>query len=202
MARPSRPPPTPEARLAMLGLRAADEPTLRALGCWPPQAGEDGEQDGEAGWALVEALASGADSRRALTAFARVGERAPEIWHALVRHARTGVREPLAPIRRTALLAGASDVLAELLARDPGQLAVVTGELSAHDAATVRAAAAAALAYAPEPARALARAQRRGLARIAVRDLAGQADMEATAAELSDLAEGVLAAARYAGPAG
>jgi len=195
MARPSRPPPTPEARLAMLGLRAADEPTLRALGCWPPEAGEDGDEDGEAGWALIEALASGADSRRSLAAFARIGERAPDTWDALVRHARTKVKDPLAPIRRTALLAGASDVLAELLARDPGQLAVVTGELRAHDAATVRAAAAAALDYTPEPARALARAQRRILARIAVRDLAGQADMDATATELSDLAEGVLAAA-------
>lgn len=193
MARSSRPPPTPEARLAILGLRATDETALRTLGAWPSQ--EAAEDDNETAWALVEALVSGSDPRRALAAFTRVQERAPDTWSALLRHARTRVRDPLAPVRRAALLAGASDVLSDLLVRDPGLLAVMTGAVRGHDAETVRTAATAGLTYTRDPARALARAQRRGVSRIAVRDLAGLADMETIAAELSDLAEGVLAAA-------
>lgn len=184
--------------MARLGLGAEALTTLERLGVAIATAGPRARVD----WPLVEAMVGGADPRRCLRAFDHLAERAPETWAALRRHAH--VHDPtghpgghrLPPIGRAALLAGASDALAELLITDPGLLAILTGNLVQHDAERVRHTARAALNHpGGHAARMLARAQRRGLARIATRDLLALTDTPAISEELSDLAEGVLAAA-------
>jgi len=188
--RSSRPPPSAAARLARLGLGADALGPLERLGL---------DVEGDA--ALVAALAAGADPARALAAFERMAERAEPCWAALRARARRlaaaggGTASGPDPVRRGALLAGVSDALADLMVTDPGLLAVLTSRLASQDTAAMRVHAARALRGAPDPARALARAQRRGLARIAARDLTGAADTMTVARELSELAEGVLAAA-------
>jgi len=190
---------TVAGRLARLGLGADAEAVLDRLGLDP---------DADAG--AVAALAAGAEPRRALAACDQLAGRAPSTWAALLRHLRGRPRLPRAraapamavpaprvePLRRLALLAGASDAAPGLLVTDPGLLAPLTGDLAPWGVADVERAARAALAHpGPEAGRRLARAQRRGLLRVALRDLAGLAGFDAVAAELSDLAEGVLRAA-------
>ena len=210
-----RPPPVPPAReapasrLARLGLGADTGPRLRRLGL----AGHD----------LAAVLARGADPPAALRAFEALAERSTPAWQALCDAAERHPRG-LAALSQVAVLAGASDALAGLLVTDPGLLAVVTGTLARHDAARTRALAALALSSSGEHrGRALARSQRRGLARIALRDLTGLAEAPpvagelgtgsagtppvagqlvagatgtpAVTGELSELAEGVIAAA-------
>ncbi|MPZ87673.1 MAG: bifunctional [glutamine synthetase] adenylyltransferase/[glutamine synthetase]-adenylyl-L-tyrosine phosphorylase [Nitriliruptorales bacterium] len=195
---------TSQARAVRLGLGAEALTTLEVLGAVSRPAGMAlAAPEPVVDWPLVEAMVAGADPRRCLLAFDRLADRAPAAWAALWRHAhpdaapgRPAWPDRLAPIARAALLAGASDALAGLLITDPGMLAILTGSLERHDAQRVCETARAALNHpGGQDARMLARAQRRGLARIATRDLLALADTPAIAAELSDLADGVLAAA-------
>ena len=97
--------------------------------------------------------------------------------------------------QRAAVVAGASTALGNLLVADPVALEVLRGDLDAQTSADVTVAARAALAGEGDPAHGLAGVQRRGLLRVAARDLLGEASTPRVTAELSDLAEGVLAAA-------
>jgi glutamate-ammonia-ligase adenylyltransferase len=138
---------------------------------------------------VLDALAAGADPDAALRAVQLLAERAALTWEGLRRRA---LRDPEA-LRLLALLAGASQPLASLPVTDPGLVAVLTGRLDPHPTARAERVTALTLAHPGlPPARALARARRRGLARVAMRDLAGRAGFPAVAGELSALAEGVL----------
>lgn len=143
---------------------------------------------------LVRALSGCADADTAFACFRSLAGRRPDGW-----------REVLADQRRldaVARVAAASPPLADLLVGDAEALGELLGDLEPHDRATVRARCEAALAAAggadapiPAAAAALVAVQRRGLLRVAVRDLLGLADTPRAAEELADLAEGVLAAA-------
>ncbi len=169
--------------LARLGLGASRAVgPLRSLGIW----GDDGPA--KDCWPVVEAVASAADADTALRALTRLAERRPDTW------ARLASNHPL--LRRTAIVAGVSEALGDLLSQDPEALAVLEGDLESQDATTVRHHGATALSESPqESALALAGVQRRGLLRIAARDLLGWIDTPAASRELSALADGVLAAA-------
>lgn len=172
---------TPAARLARLGLGADTGPRLRRLGLT--------EHD------LAAVLGEGADPPAALRAFEALAERSPAAWQAMRAAA---ARDPrgLEALSRLAVVAGASYALAGLAVTDPGLLAVLTGTLARHAARRTRELTALALSASGEQrGRALARSQRRGLARIALRDLTGKAGTPDVAGELSELAEGVIAAA-------
>jgi glutamate-ammonia-ligase adenylyltransferase len=105
-----------------------------------------------------------------------------------------GVDLPTSPgaQRRLAVLLGTSPALADLLASRPELLAVVEpDDLPAWSAADVTGQA----LGGARPDGWLAALQREGVLRIALRDLTGQAGTDAAARELSDLADGILAAA-------
>ncbi|MGI8875784.1 MAG: bifunctional [glutamine synthetase] adenylyltransferase/[glutamine synthetase]-adenylyl-L-tyrosine phosphorylase [Egibacteraceae bacterium] len=180
-------PAAPAARgtPAELGRRLGGEaaaPALRILGVW----GDDGPRPEAT--QLAAAIAASPTADHAVTALARAAELQPDAWARLASSDRL--------ITRLATVAGASDALGDLLARSPDALEVVTGDLAPFDVAQVRAIAAQELAAATdEPARALTTAQRRGLLRVAARDLLGLADTPAVGRELAALAEGLLAAA-------
>ncbi|MEX2620572.1 MAG: bifunctional [glutamine synthetase] adenylyltransferase/[glutamine synthetase]-adenylyl-L-tyrosine phosphorylase [Egibacteraceae bacterium] len=173
--------------LARLGIAAdAAVPALRTLGLW--------SEDGPAADAaeVIEAMARTPNPDHALPLLARLAEQHPDAWATLVEGERAGQ----GLVGRAATVAGASSALAELIIAKPAALAVLTGDLEPWHAATVQRRAMAELAANPdEPAATLASFQRRGLLRVAARDLLGHADTPATAGELADLAEGVLAAA-------
>ncbi|MDP8971000.1 MAG: bifunctional glutamine-synthetase adenylyltransferase/deadenyltransferase, partial [Actinomycetota bacterium] len=183
---------TAEAVLARLGL-AADTalPALRALGLWSA----DGPRPGA--WGVVEALGESPNPDHALKALTRLAEHRTEAWAQL--RANEGL------VARTAIVAGASPALADLLVISQPALDVLTGELEPWSVAAARRACAqelAAQASNAQPgggltsaAQVLAGLQRRGLLRIAARDLLGMADTPTIAAELADLAQGVLSAA-------
>jgi [glutamine synthetase] adenylyltransferase / [glutamine synthetase]-adenylyl-L-tyrosine phosphorylase len=98
-------------------------------------------------------------------------------------------------VGRLAVVAAVSEPLVDIVARK-GRLAdALGGDLAARTAGDVAAACSAALADAEQPAAVLAVEQRVGLLRIAARDLLGFATTPQVAAELADLAQGVLAAA-------
>ena len=97
--------------------------------------------------------------------------------------------------RRAAIVAGASAALGNLLVADDAAMAVLEGSLEPRSAADVAAEAALAMDEAASPAHQLAGVQRRGLLRVAARDLLGLAATPRVTAELSDLAEGILSAA-------
>ena len=98
-------------------------------------------------------------------------------------------------IGRLAVVAAVSEPLVEIVARK-GRLAdALGGDLRARSARDVEHGCLAALASADEPAAVLAIEQRMGLLRIAARDLLGLATTPQVAAELADLAQGVLSAA-------
>ena len=137
--------------------------------------------------ALAEAEALAALPGAALRALSRVHERDAAVLLGGAAHEL---------VRRIGAVAGASDALGDLLGLSPAALAVLEGDLAAHAAVDVRAACAEALdGAAADPAAVLARVQRLGLLRIAARDLLGLAPTPVIAAELADLAEGVLSAA-------
>ncbi len=135
--------------------------------------------------AVAEALASSANPDRAQAALTRLTQRDPAARKRLDAEA----------LRRVATVAGASEALGALAADRPAALDVLPGALHPPAAATVRARCAAALDGAPDAAAALAASQRLGLLNVAARDLLGRASLGQVTAELSDLAEGVVAAA-------
>jgi glutamate-ammonia-ligase adenylyltransferase len=141
---------------------------------------------------LIGVLATAANGDLALHALVRLAERHPDAWAGLVAG---GPGEGTHALRRAVIVAGSSAALGDLIASTPAALAALLGELDPWDPDRVRAEARAAVAEQPaEPARALAALQRRGLLRVSARDLMGLADTPRTAAELADLAQGILAA--------
>jgi [glutamine synthetase] adenylyltransferase / [glutamine synthetase]-adenylyl-L-tyrosine phosphorylase len=176
----------PQTALALFARLGLPGKTVRrdliALGLW------EGDEPADAALRFAELLAGAADPAQALVTLARLAERRPEAWAALLSG------EDL--VRRAAVVAGASTALGDLVITQPDALTVLTGELQPWDADNVRRRGVKGVAEHPDaPARALARLQRRGLLRIAARDLLGLADTPTAAAELADLAAGVLGAA-------
>jgi [glutamine synthetase] adenylyltransferase / [glutamine synthetase]-adenylyl-L-tyrosine phosphorylase len=176
-----------ESELARLGLGGADAvPSLRAMGVW----GEHGALP-ECNH-VVRALAASPNSAHALGGLERLAQAHPKAWRRLV------AGEAL--LTRVATVAGASDALTDLIVMSPDALDTLTGALQPWEAADVERRAADVLAD-PDasghqgPVEALVAFQRRGLLRIAARDLIGHADTPMVAAELADLAQGILAAA-------
>ena len=140
---------------------------------------------------LVDALAGAANPDWTLAALRRLAEAHPDDWAAL--------RADPALLHRVAVVTGASEALGGLLASRPELLGTLADELppwSAEIAAEhARAAIRVAEARGEDPAAALVGVQRRGLLRVAARDLLALADTPTTARELSDLADGILKAA-------
>jgi [glutamine synthetase] adenylyltransferase / [glutamine synthetase]-adenylyl-L-tyrosine phosphorylase len=152
---------------------------------------------------LIEALATAADPDAALAGLARL---APEAGLLAALRADPGVR-----LRLTAVL-GASTALGDYLARHPGEWRVLSGPdaLSSAEPGALRAellTSAGADPADPEPVSVPARlpgqdpatglriAYRRGLLRLAARDLTGAVSLDQAAAELADLAAAALEAA-------
>ena len=180
-----------ETTLARLGLGSESVPSLVALGVW----GDAGAlPDAEP---IIRALASCANADRALIALERLAEHHPEAWAGIVaQDAESGGDDAGSMIRRVTTIAGASSALGDLLVRSPEALTALTGGLSPWDVERVRGYAAEDIAAREEaPAHTLARLQRRGLLRIAARDLLGMVHTPTVAAELADLAEGIVAGA-------
>jgi glutamate-ammonia-ligase adenylyltransferase len=174
---------TAEAGLARLGLgtnRAVA--TLRTLGIWD----DDGPTEDYG--AVVEGIAAAADAESALYALARLAEQRPHDWSRLTNNPDL--------LRTVAIVAGVSDALGDLLSLDPEALAELTGDFHPWDALLIRERGAAAISAHPDKvACALASVQRRGLLRVAARDLLGMIDTPTASRELSALADGILAAA-------
>jgi [glutamine synthetase] adenylyltransferase / [glutamine synthetase]-adenylyl-L-tyrosine phosphorylase len=169
------------AELARLGLGGAEAvPALQELGVW----GEDGALPGCEG--VVKALGASTNAEHSLRGLVRFAKTQPEAWTALL------AGEDL--VTRAATIWGASDALGDLLVASPAAMTELLGDLHPWDAAEVALQAAAAL-ESDDSSDALTAFQRRGLLHVAARDLLGFADTPAIAAELADLAEGVLAAA-------
>lgn len=137
---------------------------------------------------ILERLAVGAHPAAALTTALDLADTEPAAWRQLA-----AVDDHL---ERLAVLAGASDALAELVVRSAEARAVLRGDLPAWSLDEVRRAADAALAAGA--AHGLAELQRLGALRIALRDLLGRIDTPTATAELSQLAEGIIASARNA----
>jgi [glutamine synthetase] adenylyltransferase / [glutamine synthetase]-adenylyl-L-tyrosine phosphorylase len=172
---------TTEAALARLGVDRTAVPWLRLLGLWE----EDRPPDHA--WPVIEDIAASPNPDLAVRALARLAERRPEAWAALVAGGRL--------VARAAVVAGTSEALGDLMALRPDALTVLTGDPPSRTAADVLDECRAQLVEERDPATALAFVQRRGLLRIAARDLLGYADTPSVTAELADLAEGVLTAA-------
>jgi [glutamine synthetase] adenylyltransferase / [glutamine synthetase]-adenylyl-L-tyrosine phosphorylase len=151
---------------------------------------------------LASVFGSAADPDLALTGLARLlesdGTGPPGL--------RSVLRDDPAFATRLAAVLGASAALADHLARHPADWTVLRGPRALHrpDAAELRATllgAVGASAQATEPVATdagpapLALAYRRALLQLAARDLTGVMTLEATAAELADLAAAVLEAA-------
>jgi glutamate-ammonia-ligase adenylyltransferase len=156
--------------------------------------------DGDELFAALEQLGLGADPSIALRAAVRLAERDPDGWRDL--------RETNGGLRRLAFLAGASDTLPDLVVREREARAVLCGDLTPWSVDEVRSqadalkegeggrrAAGGRGSVGEGGARALVRLQRLGTLRIALRDLLGLADTPTASAELSALADGIIAAA-------
>ncbi len=136
---------------------------------------------------VLELLGLGAHPTTALAAVLDLAERDARGWQRLAASDEH--------LRRLAFLAGASDALPDLIVRSADARAVLCGDLAPWSAADVRLRAGEALAAHGASAEALAGLQRLGALRVALRDLLGMADTPTAAAELSQLAEGIVAAA-------
>jgi [glutamine synthetase] adenylyltransferase / [glutamine synthetase]-adenylyl-L-tyrosine phosphorylase len=182
-----RPRDSADAVLARLGMSADTAvPPLEALGLW-----SDGKPTPEV-WPVVEALALSSNPDQSLRALARLAERSPEGWAALVAgedHTGPGA------VARAAVVAGASEPLADLVAADPSSLRILSGDLGPWDGDQYFHACLERLREAEDPVLEMALEQRRGLLRIAARDLLGMAETPEIAAELAGLAAGILGAA-------
>lgn len=177
--RPSR---SGEATLARLGMPASTAvPALRTLGVWADGGPEPGA------WAVIEALAASPNPERALPTLVDLAERHPDAWRELLATPEH--------VARVAAIGAASVTLGDVLVGSPQALHVLTDDLGPWDSATVRHFAREKTRGSDEPARSLASFQRRGLLRVAARDLLGYADTPTIAAELSELADGLIAAA-------
>jgi glutamate-ammonia-ligase adenylyltransferase len=142
--------------------------------------------EGEELTAALERLGMGANPSLALRCAVRLAEADHDGWRRLL-----GGDDCL---RRLAFLSGASDALPELIVRSSQAREVLCGELEPLSVEDVRGHAEAAIAG-NEDAAALATVQRLGMLRIALRDVLGLADTPTATAELSALAEGIIATA-------
>ena len=149
-------------------------PALRRAGVWP----EGREPD----WSVLDRLAASPWLQATVQALDRLADRAGV----------KGLRGDPVALHRFATVTGVSDALGDLLARDAGAMAVLRGDLQPHDRTRVVADARDAVAAEGAVTVGLARAQRRGVLRVAARDLLGMADFDGVVHELSDLADGIL----------
>ncbi|HSK96421.1 MAG TPA: hypothetical protein VK891_07385, partial [Euzebyales bacterium] len=143
--------------------------------------------DGDRLTAVLERLSLGANPALALRCAAGVAESDPDGWPRLI--------EADDCLRRLAFLAGASDALPDLIVRSRAARDLLCGDLEPWSADDVRTSADAAVADQDDAATALATVQRLGMLRIALRDLLGLADTPTATAELSALADGIIASA-------
>lgn len=176
------------ALLARLGVeRDAAVRDLTLLEVWARDGPVWDSGDGWDAPSVVDALVASGSPGFALAGLRRVVE----------AHGLGAVRGRGPLLSRVALLAGASDALLDLVVVHREALDLLAGGLAADPPERIRERAAAEVAAAgPEQeSTSLARVQRLGLLRIATRDLAGEADTPDAAAELADLAAGVLGAA-------
>jgi glutamate-ammonia-ligase adenylyltransferase len=134
---------------------------------------------------VLERLGLGAHPPTALSAVVDLATADAVAWHDLAASDDM--------LRRLAFLAGASDALPDLVVRSARARAVLCGDLAAWTCDDVRSHADEALAGGGSAA--LADMQRLGVLRIALRDLLGMADTPTATAELSWLAEGIVASA-------
>ena len=134
---------------------------------------------------LAELAAASSNPDRAEAALLRLSEASPEALDELGEQG----------LARLAVVAAVSEPFAVGVGRSPRLRGMLLGDLTARSAEQVQAECAVALAEAESPAAALAVEQRAGLLRIAARDLLEHADTPRIAAELADLAQGILAAA-------
>ncbi|HSJ43847.1 MAG TPA: bifunctional [glutamine synthetase] adenylyltransferase/[glutamine synthetase]-adenylyl-L-tyrosine phosphorylase [Euzebyales bacterium] len=134
---------------------------------------------------VLERLGLGAHPPTALSAVLDLATADAVAWHELATSDDT--------LRRLAFLAGASDALPDLIVRSARARAVLCGDLATWTYDDVRSHADEALANGGPAA--LADVQRLGVLRIALRDLLGMADTPTATAELSSLAEGIIASA-------
>ena len=134
----------------------------------------------------LSSLAAGTSNpEHAETALRRIVDRYPGTLDELGTDGRT----------RLAHVAAVSATLADGVGRNSRMRQLLAGDMQPRSAADVQTACAAALAEQQSPAVALAVEQRAGLLHIAARDLLEFADTQVIAAELADLAQGVLSAA-------
>ena len=129
--------------------------------------------------------ASTSNPDRAETALTRLIERYPEAAEQLGEEG----------LGRLAVVTAVAEPFVEGVGKHYRMREVLIGDLSARTPDQVRKGCAEALTWDLTPAAALAVEQRAGLLRIAARDLLGLADTPQIAAELADLAQGVLSAA-------
>jgi [glutamine synthetase] adenylyltransferase / [glutamine synthetase]-adenylyl-L-tyrosine phosphorylase len=174
--------PTASVRsLTRLGIPTADaEAALRRLDAF------DGGPDAR----VLEALVATAHPPSALRALDRLASGNPEMW------ARVRVDDEL--LHRLTIVAGVSDALGDLVIADPELVDGLIDRLGPAGSDVVRRAALAAMEGAEDDqaaADALVRTQRRGLLRVAARDLFGLCDTPTTSGELANLAAGIVAAA-------
>ncbi|MGI8573903.1 MAG: bifunctional [glutamine synthetase] adenylyltransferase/[glutamine synthetase]-adenylyl-L-tyrosine phosphorylase [Egibacteraceae bacterium] len=165
---------------AMLGMApAAAERALDTLGL----------DDSDVWLSVIAVLRAAASPARALKALVRTAERRPPAWQRMAQDQRL--------LARAAMVAGSSGALGDLLADDELAVELLASELEPWSAAAVTEAVSERFVALDEPddavlAHTLAGVQRRGLLRIAARDLLGMSDTSQAAAELSDLADGVF----------
>ena len=131
------------------------------------------------------AAAGTSNPDRAETALRRLVERSPDVVERLGEEG----------FNRLAVVAAVSDPFVNGVARHERMAAMLAGPLDARSAPVVAAECREALEQSGDPAAALAVEQRAGLLHVAARDLLGLADTPQIAAELADLAQGVLTAA-------
>ena len=182
-------PPGPSSVLARLRMPVAEaEVALRRLGAM------DGSPDGQVpNERVVDALVGAASPPAALRAFQRLADADAAAWQQL--------RADSDALRRFGVVAGVSDALADVMVADPTLVRCLVAGLEPRTAEDVHRAAVTLLAALPdghvetEAGHALARIQRRGVLRIATRDLLGFADTPSATEELTALAAGVVAAA-------
>ena len=160
--------------LARLGLDEGQETVLRRAGLWTD----------EPNWTALEALSASPALQRSIAALDRLSDSRRDEVRALLRDDEA--------LRRIGVVTGVSDAFAGLLAQDVALLPILLGDLAAHSREEAAAEVRAALREADDPSTGLARGQRRGLLRIAARDLLDLASFEDVLAELSDLADAVL----------
>ena len=134
---------------------------------------------------LAGPAGSTSDPERSLGALERLAARSPQVLDELGDEG----------LGRLAVVAAVCPPLVEAVAASPRLVPMLLGGLPPRPLAEVVASCREALSGLGDPAEQLAVEQRAGLLRVVIRDLLGMAPTPEVAAELADLAQGVLAAA-------